>query len=546
MKRTLCVAVSVLLDAACPTAGTTSPPPDPCPPAGAAPIHANGASEGATLTLERGPGCTELWLDTRVRYPVARPTDIPLVKSGEATFETLAAEGADHWYFTAQLEGEPFGLPAELMDVWVDNKPIEEVDALFATLEDVWKTGLVFIPGETLPRGMVRIDGTSPLVTQNCSACHSGVVNGKLIPGVGNKWYNQEAIIRFARGIMEDGLPDPGVDDVLRDRVLTQLAKLERYEALYGANCDDLAPGMITAARIWEISSKLLHDPAQLSDPLQAQRFLCGATKPPPLNTVRFRNLLFWDGAVTTSFVTHWPMFDFFGFDDYERWVSKIATRDIQAMDAHIIFKSPSPTWLEVMETPVDAATAARGKEVFHRANACASCHGTYADDGMLKSFAPSITPLSVIGTDGERTVAATDEVLLEFTPYNWAQVPRLDHPGQFASGYAPFPLCSPFLNFPYLHTAGVANLMELLTEQDARSRSYWQSDVTDNTNVGYFATVEPPPTIGIFPPPRVLQRTFRDGLVRGHSGERFGTSLSVAEKQDLIEFLKLARCPVD
>ncbi|MEW5853776.1 MAG: hypothetical protein AB2A00_33685 [Myxococcota bacterium] len=531
---------SMLLLTACPwLEEKASPPMDPCPPPGARP-----SDDGRARIWQRGPGCTDLWLDEKVSYPVARPQDLPLVSSGEAGFEALAQEGEQHWYFTAQLEGEPFGVPAELMDAWIGNRPVEDVDALFETLEDVWHTGLVHIPGEELPRGLVRINEPEALATQNCSACHSGVVKGKLFAGVGNKWYDQKQLIRFARAMMEDGLPEPGVDDELRARIERQMAKLDRYDALYGNGCADLGPGMITAARIWEISSKLLTDPAQLADPAQAPRFLCGATKPPPLNTVRFRNQLFWDGSVSTLWVTHWPMFDFFGFDDYQRWSNKVVTREIQAMDAFIIFKSPSPTWEEVMDTAVDATAAARGMEIFHRQDLCASCHGSYAADGMLTSFSPSTTPLELIRTDVERAVAATDEVLQQFTQYQWVQVPRLEHAEGFAPGYAAMPLCSTFLNFPYLHTAGVANLMELLTEETARSPSYWQSDVTDDENVGFFTSVDPPDTRGVAPEPRVVQRTFRPELVHGHSGERFGTGLSLEEKRDLLEYLKSLRCP--
>ena len=498
----------------------------------------------AGYVLQRGPGCTELWLDGRINYPVVRPKNVPLLASGDATEAQLTEEGWDEWYFSAQLDGEPFGLPTEVMEAVLGNTPIDEVHAVFETVESVWKTGLVHIPGEFYPRGLVEITEPEPLVTQNCSACHSGVVKGQLIGGVGNKWYNQRAIIAFARGVMADGLPDPGVNDELRARVQAQLDRLDRYDALYGNHCDDLAPGMITGARIWEISAKLLTDPAQLEDPAQMDRFRCGATKPPPLNTVRFRNMLFWDGAVTTLFVTHWPMFDFFGFDDYAHWERKIATRSIQAMDTAVIFHSPSPTWESVMGTPLDQAAAARGFQTFHAANSCASCHGTYAADGMLESFAPAVTPLPVIGTDTERAYAATDETLAEFTQYDWVQVPRLDHPGSFPLGYANSPLCSPFLSFPYLHTAGVANLMELLTAEDQRSHMYWQSDITDDINVGYLTTATPPDTTGMFPPPRVLERTFRPELVNGHSGGPFGTELSGPEKVDLLEYVKSLHCP--
>ncbi|MEW5850313.1 MAG: hypothetical protein AB2A00_16100 [Myxococcota bacterium] len=499
--------------------------------------------------LMRGPAGVTLELDRRMPFPVPRPEDLPLVRSGEANLADLVDEGRHQWFFDAPLEGEPFGVPAALFDLHFGNARGLERDRLYELFEVVTRTGLVHVPGEELPRGIVRTRGQMPLITQNCSACHSGVVENQLIPGIGNKWYNQEAIIDHARNLMRASVPlllaqGPAGAELLRE-TRRQMAKLERYDALYGRGCRDLAPGMITAARIWQISSKLLHDPAQLATTEGLQRFMCGATKPPPLNTLRFRNLLFWDGSVNSLWVAHWPMFDFFGFDDYDRWDRKVRSREIQALDAFVVFGTRSPSWEEVMGTPVRKDMAARGHELFHRANSCASCHGIHDESGMLRSFRPTITPLKVIRTDEERAVAAFDELMQEFAQYGWAYVPRLDGYREYDPGYTPMPLCSPFLNFPYLHTGAVGSLYELLLPEEERQRGYIQSDVVDKVKVGYFAP-------GRFPqkleprakPPRILPRNFRDELVRGHSGARFGTTMSTSERWDLLEYLKTLRCP--
>ena len=460
----------------------------------------------------------------------------------------LVDEGLREWFFSAQLDGEPFGMPAEVYDFYAAPLPPGERYRFFEVLDPLMRTGLVMIPGEPLARGMVRTRYPEPLITQNCSACHSGTGNGKLIPGLGNKWYNQKAIINNARLLMEMSIPllkarGPGGAELLK-RTERQLAKLRRYEALYGEGCTDLAPGMITAARIWQISSKLLHDPAQLATPEGLKRFPCGATKPPPLNTLRFRNLLFWDGSVNSKWVAHWPMFDFFGFDDYERWAAKVESRPIQALDAMVVFGTPSPAWESVMDTPVDRRLAAKGEGIFHRPQGCASCHGSHGADGMLKSFRPSITPLSMIGTDPERAVAAFDELMAEFAKYGWAYVPRIAGLQEYVPGYAPSPLCSPFLNFPYLHTAGVANLRQLLLPQEQRSRAYWQSDVIDEKNVGFYDSPAMPRQLRFLPSRAVLRQKFSQAKVFGHSGERFGTLLSEAERLELLEYLKTLRCP--
>jgi cytochrome c peroxidase len=474
--------------------------------------------------------------------------DLPLVQSGAASLRELVQEGEWHWYFDAPLEGEPFGMPVEVLELYFGSTSGPPKRVAMEVMEAFARTGLVLRDGEDLPRGLVRTPGENGLVTQNCSACHSGEVKDILYAGVGNKFYNQKAIIGGARALMKAAIPlllARGANGAL-ERTRKQLQKLERYDALYGKGCRNLAPGMITAARIWQISSKLLHDPAQLLLPEGQQRFMCGSTKPPPLNTLRFRNLLFWDGSVNTLWVAHWPMFDFFGFDNYPRWERKVKSRAIQALDAFVVFGTRSPSWREVMGTPIHGPTADRGYAVFHRQGMCASCHGTYGTDGMLQRYQSTITPLHVVGTHPERAQAAFDDLMKEFSQYGWAYVPRLEHARDYGVGYAALPLCSTFMNHPYLHTGAVANLYELLLPEGQRSSHYTQSDLTDDVRVGYFTTPLPVPSIPAEPkpPPRVLLRSLDRGLLQGHSGQRFGTQLPSADRWALLEYLKTLRCP--
>lgn len=519
------------------------------------------ASAGVPWAVQSGPGDTVLTVDSGLRFPVPRPTDLPSVRDGQATLADLVKRGEHIWYFTAPLEGEPFGVPSEVFEMAAGPPTPWSRAPLFGLVEAMERSGLAMLPGESLPRGLVRVRSPNDVVTQNCAACHSGVVEGVLVPGVGNKWYDQRAIIRSARNVMAASLPllraRPDSDGpLLVARTRTQLAKLERYDALYSTGCRDLAPGMITAARIWQLSSLLLTDPAQLHQPDAATRFACGATKPPPLNTLRFRNTLFWDGSVNSLWVAHWPMFDFFGFKQYERWERKVASADIEAMDAMVVFGTRSPSWESIMRTSVDQEAAQRGYAIFHQAQSCSGCHGTHGTDGMLRAFQPGIIPLEDVRTDPERTHAATDELLSRFTPYGWASVPRLEGREGYAPGYARSPLCSTFMNFPYLHTGAVPNLTQLLLPEEQRATAWWQTDFTDKVNVGFFTGSVPPlppavtePPSGVFPavlpaPPRVMRRQVRPEHVRGHSGPAFGTTLAPAERADLVDFLKTLRCP--
>jgi hypothetical protein len=203
-------------------------------------------------------------------------------------------------------------------------------------------------------------------------------------------------------------------------------------------------------------------------------------------------------------------------------------------MDAFLEFGLESPSWGEVMKTPIRRELADRGFRLFHRERSCASCHGTYSREGMLERFKPAIIPLDEIRTDPERAVAASDELLSRFQQYGWAFVPRLSGLGKdYPLGYQATPLCSPFLNFPYLHTAGVASLDELLLSEERRSRVFRVSEQVDEEHVGYFVHGSG------------RARHVSERALRGHSGERYGSDLGAGERAELVEYLKTLRCPM-
>ena len=265
-----------------------------------------------------GPGGVLLDLDPRVTYPVPRPAQLPFVAAGKATLRELAEKGQKVWYDTAVLDGYPFVVPAEIADFYLKQRPGFLRDGLMNFASWFTRAGLIHMPGDEFPRGVARMRDRQ-LITQTCSACHSGMVNGKLIAGVNNKWYNHNVVIDNVGLAMRASLPMLRAEGAIAADVLArteaELAKLERYQGVIGKYCDDIGPGQITTTRIWAISTKLLTEPSQLVTAEGRKRFPCGVAKAPPLNTVRFRNLLFWDGSVNAQWVAHWPMFDFYGYD---------------------------------------------------------------------------------------------------------------------------------------------------------------------------------------------------------------------------------------
>jgi hypothetical protein len=242
---------------------------------------------------------------------------------------------------------------------------------------------------------------------------------------------------------------------------------------------------------------------------------------------------------MNSTWNSHWPIFTL--LDKTDTVVDELAARpDIQALDAYVYFGTKSPSWTDVMKTPINETKAAAGHELFHAENACASCHGTYSSSGMLTSYKVEITPLEVVKTSPERTVGNIKEAQDGF--YAKGPGPKFFKPID-TIGYLANPLCSTFLNYPYLHSAGVANLAELLTPEDQRSEEYYAGDFVDKERVGFatsFGAKVAQLTRGKILLAQKIPKVHRSG----HSGARFGTELSPTSKEDLLEYLKTLRCP--
>jgi hypothetical protein len=102
--------------------------------------------------------------------------------------------------------------------------------------------------------------------------------------------------------------------------------------------------------------------------------------------------------------------------------------------------------------------------------------------------------------------------------------------------GYANSPLDGLWLRAPYLHNGSVPTLRDLLEPSGRRPAKFYRGyDVYDQKNVGFVAEVAEESGRKYF-----LYDTAKPGNSnRGHEGERYGTELSSAEKEALVEYLK-------
>ncbi|MGH7843939.1 MAG: cytochrome c, partial [Candidatus Binatia bacterium] len=194
--------------------------------------------------------------------------------------------------------------------------------------------------------------------------------------------------------------------------------------------------------------------------------------------------------------------------------------------------------WLRNLPAPaypfkLDKELAAQGAPVYQKY--CAECHGRDGKDFSGK-YVGKVTPIEEIGTDRHRLDSYTYDVAVNqnllFAGYGDE---RFSH-FRKTFGYANSPLDGLWLRAPYLHNGSVPTLRDLLEPSAKRPKSFYRGyDVYDQKKVGFVSDVPDEKTSKFF-----LYETEKDGNSnKGHEGYRYGTELSPAEKEALVEYLK-------
>jgi hypothetical protein len=186
-------------------------------------------------------------------------------------------------------------------------------------------------------------------------------------------------------------------------------------------------------------------------------------------------------------------------------------------------------SWIWSLKPPVypyeiDHGLARTGGALYERQ--CARCHEPGgADFGK-------VVPVADIGTDPERT-RAFDQAMAGHmnrigTGYPW-KFSRF----RVTNGYVNGPIDGAWLRAPYLHNGSVPSLRSLLDKADRRPATFYKGhDLFDRKGVGYVSTE---------PAVRGRQLFEFDTRLRGNgnSGHAYGTDLTDAEKDALVEYLK-------
>ena len=203
---------------------------------------------------------------------------------------------------------------------------------------------------------------------------------------------------------------------------------------------------------------------------------------------------------------------------------------------------------------PINGQLSAQGEKLY--AQYCANCHGRNGRD-FNGEYVGEIVPIDKIGTDRHRLDSYTEELAAVqntlYAGYPW----RFSH-FRKTFGYVNLPLDGVWLRAPYLHNGSVPTLRDLLNPGAERPTVFYRGyDVFNQAKVGFVSDVnrfdderrskdEPDNPRKYFrfdtqvKPSGTTPRDRNEGNSNvGHEGWEYGTMLSAAEKDAIVEYLK-------
>ncbi len=214
--------------------------------------------------------------------------------------------------------------------------------------------------------------------------------------------------------------------------------------------------------------------------------------------------------------------------------------------------------WLLTVEPPkypyaIDSVKAADGEKLY--SEYCAGCHGANGrsfsapagtearecidpkekEDDLYGPQVGRITRIEYIGTDRHRLDSFSYDLAVNLGTVYAGYPHRYCHYRK-TFGYANMPLDGIWLRAPYLHNGSVPTLRDLLEPSSRRPKQFYRgNDVYDATKVGFVSNAAKQGGREFFG-----YDTAKPGNSNsGHEGKRYGTELTPAEKDALVEFMK-------
>jgi mono/diheme cytochrome c family protein len=403
--------------------------------------------------------------------------------------------------------------------------------------------GMIVEPGTDRPIGFSkrRVLGLD-LVGMNCAICHTGSVRAtpesqrQIVLGMPSNTVDLQAYFRF---LFACALDERFTEDAVMGRIRAQ-GDLDPYERL----------AYPRAVRLFR--EKLLAQKQKVDywDRPEFPRF--GSGRIDTFNSVKVLSFDWGPGDAvgTNDFPSIWNQrprramsmhWDGNNGKMEERNISAAIGVGVQAPNsAHPNVRStldePSMNriaeWIldlappKFPESRIDRSKVPRGAQVFR--DQCARCHAP--DGSEIGRVVPITDPQ--LGTDRQRLDSFTPELSDAMNTIG------IGYPWRFqnfrkTNGYANQLIDGIWLRGPYLHNGSVPTLRDLLKPPAERPVKFWRgNDVYDWTNVGFDSTT----------PAEGARAYFEfDTTLRGNSnaGHNYGTGLSPADKDALVEYLK-------
>jgi mono/diheme cytochrome c family protein len=361
------------------------------------------------------------------------------------------------------------------------------------------------------------------VVSANCLTCHAGKIGGKLVVGLGaadgDFTGDQASQIDLAGQLITD--PTDKAEWQRFDDRIHAIAPYTQTLTIGVNPADNLTAALMAhrdpATLAWS-QTPLLDLPPPLVVPVDV----------PPWWRMAKKNAMFYDAA---------------GRGDHARIemaASLLCTESVDEAQAIDVAFVDVRAWIETLTPPawpynVNSGLAAKGKRVFDRT--CATCHGTYGDDGFYPN---EVIPLDAVGTDTSLALGASQfgpQYVQWFAQSFWGQTSRLDP----QTGYIAPPLDGIWATAPYFHNGSVPTIEAVL--DSSKRPTYWtrsfDSNDYDQAALGWNFTeldqgqdAEPLASKKVF-----IYDTTKLGY--GNGGHTFGDALSGDDRRAVLEYLK-------
>lgn len=423
------------------------------------------------------------------------------------------------------VNGVPYWIWKVLPEVFPDKLPGDGYSSL----------GFIQEPGKDLPIGFGKRRVFIDRVGLNCAVCHTGTLresaksDRQIITAMPANVVDLEGYINF-------------VSDVATDERFTANRMLPEIEKLSGG-LNPLQKLIYRYLAIPQTRDALINQGSRLSflhnqpdwgpgrvdtfNPYKSLQFHF------PMNKLREDELIgtadfpsVWNQQPREGLQLHW---DGNNSSVDERNKSAALGAGVTPTTIDIPRIQRVADWLWELPPPaypyeINQNLAATGERVFQ--NSCASCH---AFGGTQTG---TVVPIQEINTDPHRLDSYTYEMLSNqntlYAGYPW----RFSH-FRKTDGYANAPLDGIWLRAPYLHNGSLPTLRDLLEVTDKRPKEFYRGyDVFDKDKVGFVSDVAE----------ENGKQYFKfDTTIPGNSnsGHLYGTELSAADKDALVEYMK-------